>query len=362
MTSHTITLTMLGASQSGKTMFLHGMYATMSAGFAGYFLYTKDPDDDLDLMDAWELLCEEGAVPEVGTENSEKRFELVLKRGLDSLMEIDLVDFRGAAAYDRTEVQDASAIQARLRRSDSIYLVLDGAHLAQWVLDVRDLPSTAQLVTNRANDRLKLARPIRLINNVAAQRRDANEPLPSLIILITKRDLLPELTGMSEQAALRIVSSRLSWLVPIVEEKGMHAALCPVQIGRFGNKPGQDVDSSAIDPVGLHYPFLFSLWYYLNVQLDDQRQELTDLRQQRQRTAGALDTLRRSFAAPLFFGNRIRATERRERALGEQIGEADDELRGRQAQAQALLTSLRREVPVILDGVVHLPDAWQERA
>ncbi|MFD0635025.1 hypothetical protein ACFQ9X_29295 [Catenulispora yoronensis] len=56
-------VTMLGTKGSGKTTYLLGMYAVLSAGVQGHTLVTTDLDDDEDMADAWYELCDNGRVP-----------------------------------------------------------------------------------------------------------------------------------------------------------------------------------------------------------------------------------------------------------------------------------------------------------
>src|SRR5216683_6066403 len=141
-----ITLTMLGASGSGKTLFLHGMYATLSAGIAGFFMYTRDPDDDLDMMDVWRMLCKKGELPPATPVDEPNRYDFVFKRGFESLLGFDCVDFRGGVTDGKAgSAADVDEIRKRLLETDSIYLVLDGGHVAEWILRVKDLSDNEAL-------------------------------------------------------------------------------------------------------------------------------------------------------------------------------------------------------------------------
>ncbi|CAM5325637.1 hypothetical protein [Streptomyces avidinii] len=289
MSDHRITLTMLGAPGSGKTTYLHGMYATLSMGLRGYFMYATDPDTDLDLAEAWEKLCADGRLPAPNNEDPID-YEFVLRHGVTSLVDFDCQDFRGGAATERGgdgAPADIPALAERLERSDSIFLVLDGQHVGRWVAD--DTPAHL----NPAADPMKIARFSRAISNLCDRRRQRGEPSPSIVVLVTKADLLGAISGLPTHEALEKTARNLSKLVKVIDAEGVTAMLCPVQLGSFGGASPVTVDPALVDPQNLHHPMIFALLHYLDEgivrhgeehvraverQLDEQGQELAGLR------------------------------------------------------------------------------------
>src|SRR5690349_3434873 len=117
---------MLGTQGSGKTMYLYGMYAKLSAGESGFFLYADDHDIDLSLAEGWDALTSDGLLPPP-TDEKPQRYPFVLNDGFQKILELDWVDYRGGAWMSRvngSEAADAPAMLQRLENSDSIYLVL----------------------------------------------------------------------------------------------------------------------------------------------------------------------------------------------------------------------------------------------
>src|SRR5262245_58426977 len=95
-----IKLTMLGVSGCGKTTLLHGMYAMLSAGVSGYLTYTHDPDVGNDLDAAWGALADRGVMPEP-TSDQPAEYDFVFTNGIEPLVRINCVDFRGGAMTGR---------------------------------------------------------------------------------------------------------------------------------------------------------------------------------------------------------------------------------------------------------------------
>ncbi|WFE29290.1 hypothetical protein O7623_08910 [Solwaraspora sp. WMMD791] len=354
MDTPTITLTLLGASGSGKTLFLHGMYATLSAGVAGYFVYTRDPDDDVDLMDVWDRLNDKGTLPPPTDMDGQKSYEFVFTHGIDPLLHIDCVDFRGGATDGKSgDADDSQAIHDRLLVSDSIYLVLDGEHLANWVLAIRDLDDVGASRPNRSRDPMKVAGLSRLIYTAVKARQEQGKLPPSLVLLITKSDLIEPITGMSRGTALSIAARHMKALVPIAYSDGMTSLVCPVQIGRLGTELHGTVDPDALDPVGLHRPFVFSLWYYLVEQIQNNRTALSYLREQRSDARQTVDELRSRLGGTLLHRGKIRAGERTVGTRDQQIQEVERELAALQSLADKLIAELGR-LPIVTDGRARL--------
>jgi hypothetical protein len=261
MTTPDLTLTMLGTTSSGKTTFLLGMYDILCTGVQGYFTFTEDPDQGVDLQDAWDLLIDEGELPPPNAADNSKHYRFVFNHGVTPLVTIDWMDYRGGALDDRRDSgADVLELRARLERSDSIYLVLDGGSLATWLDD----PSKRAVVQKRLKVQAMSSQVLRAVTN----RKKNGLPLPSLAVLITKADLLrgPD-RGVGE--ALGKVVEGLSDLLPVVWAQGVTTLVCPVKVGDFGTNSTGVVDVSTIDPVGLHRPMIFSLMHYLSEGLGE---------------------------------------------------------------------------------------------
>jgi hypothetical protein len=242
--SDRITVTMLGTSKSGKTTYLLGMYATLSAGQDGFFLHADDPDLDLDLSESWDALMDEGLLPPP-TPNEPKTYPFVFKSGLTRLLDIDWLDYRGGAMTDRTTASDAERLVSRLAASDSIYLTLDGALLAQGV-DERSFLT--------ARRHTKAERMTWFVQNAASKLGR----VPSLVVLVTKFDLVAARCPDGAAAVESAIDAARD-ILPIAFETGVTALICPVSLGDLGMPVAERVDPTSVAPRWVHKPMLFSM-------------------------------------------------------------------------------------------------------
>jgi hypothetical protein len=171
--------------------------------------------------------------------------------GLRPLLGIDWLDYRGGAlTEDSSGSRDVRAVLDRLNTSDSVYLVVDGGYLAEPVTNSNRLG-----VTQAAG----LRRMTNLLQAAVDKRDKAGEGPPSIVILVTKADLIPP--------------ERLDPLDPLVEDlrsvlgiafsAGLTTLVCPVMLGDFGQDPGAKVSPADIDPHLLYLPIIFSLAEYM---------------------------------------------------------------------------------------------------
>jgi hypothetical protein len=245
---------MLGTIESGKTVYLHGLYAILSAGFRGYFLHAQHPDLDLDLTEAWELLLERGQLPQPTTFEPID-FPLVFRDGFTSLMNVNWLDYRGGAMSDRESVADARQLIERMARSDSVYLTIDGEALRDgW--EREDIASVGP--------RIKASRMTRFVQS-AAEQRDGQPP--TLVVLITKSDLLRPLAETPNAAIDRSIRYARE-LLPIAFEQGTTTLVCPVSIGDIGRGNRGTVDTAKINPRWVHRPMVFSVLCYLETSCE----------------------------------------------------------------------------------------------
>lgn len=244
-----LTITALGNRGSGKTTFLLGMYAEMSVGRRGYFLSATDPDVDLKLAGRWDKLFEDGELPPPNlADNIPYQFRFT--DGLTPLLNVDWLDYRGGALEDErgAESGDVKELHERLIRSDSIYVVIDGGYLAEPVTD-----DTRRDIMRQTG----LRRMSALLQHTIHARTQLEDslPAPSIVILITKADLIPS-TRRSQMDAL---SSELQELVSVCFQTGLSTLVCPVSLGHFGLNPAATVRTEDIDPRDLHLPIVYSL-------------------------------------------------------------------------------------------------------
>jgi hypothetical protein len=344
MTTPNLTLTMLGTTSSGKTTFLLGMYDILAAGLHGYFTFTEDPDQAVDLRDAWDLLIDEGELPRPNVTDDSKHYRFVFSHGFTPLVTIDWMDYRGGALDDRRDSgSDVLELRGRLERSDSIYLVLDGGSLAIWL----DNPEKRTVVQKKLKVQAMSSQVLHALTN----RKRNGLPLPSLAVLITKADLLRG-PDRSVGQALAAVVDGLPELLPVVWADGVTALICPVKVGDFGANSTGIVNVSTIDPVGLHRPMIFSLMHYLSEGLDKRKDVLVTATASHSEAEQQIAALSRGYKA-YFRGHRVAQWQQ----IADSYGQAIADERRQYRSDQDLVAQLSQELlgqPVIRNGKLEL--------
>ncbi|QYC45575.1 hypothetical protein Nocox_40160 [Nonomuraea coxensis DSM 45129] len=249
-----IQVTMLGGTGSGKTTYLIGMYAHLSAGLQRFFLTADDPDVDLDLSTAWSAMVEDGILPPPTSAEDLRVYPFTFRYGMDPLLTLDWIDYRGGAIRDRSGTGDTDAVRARLAESDSVYVTLDGALLADYLAGHGNAAVRLRDVVGRYS---------RTISDIADKRRDQQLIPPSLVVLITKGDLLKHvLTGDGLTRRRQLTALVRDDLFSQYFRQDWDTAVCAVTIGDIGRPTNQRVDTQAVDPAGLHKPMIFSLFSF----------------------------------------------------------------------------------------------------
>lgn len=328
-------VTALGRPGSGKTTFLVGMYADLSAGHDGYFLNATDPDVDLSLAEAWDRLLMDGELPAANAAEN-VHYPFVVLEGLNSLLEIDWLDYRGGALDDRTDSGegDVPQLMDQISESDCVYFVVDGGYLAQPVTPGRRLGTLTKS---------GLKRMTWLYQDVVRR----TESKPPIVLLITKADRIPA----ERRENLEELVDELRDLVPICFTEGVTTMVCPVMLGHFGDGSADKVEPGDIEPHGLQIPIIFVLaeyaWRVAQAAHLAERAANADKEQLRtEQAALANDGL-----AILKFGQRGRVNDR--------IAQTDDRIR----QLNALASEMGKladvffgelsDYPILRDGALQ---------
>jgi hypothetical protein len=264
--SDNIKITMLGTIEAGKTCFMVGMYAVMQLGVHGFTLSAQDLDEDIELTDKWEQLCDGGddRFP-TGTSQTHK-YIFNFNYGFRKLMSFEWMDYRGGALRDKTDKADVQELDKSLRESSCVFLCISGDHLSNKI-------------ENQA-DALKLAKKTRVdrMNQFLSKLYEENGPVP-VVVAITKYDLCMHRKSEEIREDIKQLFSGLfapdgKWLVTI----------CPVSLGKglSGDKFHAD-----IDPVNLHLPLVFAIYSkliqyaaYVKEQESIFGKQLTDMKNQ----------------------------------------------------------------------------------
>jgi hypothetical protein len=341
-----ITLTMLGANASGKTAFLLGMYMTLHMGISGYGMITKDRDDHYDLRKAWETLHDQGEFPPPnGVDPIEHNF--IFRHEFDPLLDLNVLDFRGNAGLESARGTSANAdvmmLRTRLGKSDSIYIALDGEEVGQWIKR-----GCRKEETSWAADIADFGSYVS--DAVQAQRKDGR-PGISLVVLLTKADRLPDITGLTKGDASMKATDNLENLLKVAFYPGVTTLVCPVQLGNLGPTPARSgkahhIDPRRLDPRFLHRPVIFSLMHYLTEQVAIDSVQLGRVEAGQAAARSEAERLRNAYLGwgSLFNSSRIRDA-------GNQI----DEAMRRASEINAGLASARERADQLMSELSGLP-------
>lgn len=335
-----ITVTMLGPTGSGKTTYLHGMFAHFALGDGVYGMFERDWDRGLDLERGWRALTDEGVLPEATDENPQF-YEFVVQRGSHAVVDLHWSDFRGGALFSRTaQHADVATLQQRLTASDSIHLVLDGG-----VLAAADLSATAGLANRLGAPRMSGA-----VRQAIDTRATQGLPLPSVVVLVTKADrIVTAGNGGPGVDRLAEVVDAVVDMLPILRHADVTSMVCPVRVGWFGQATGQ-VDPATVAPHWLHQPVLFTAHHHCVVEERGHRAVLDELDR---RIAADGDALRALLDRPL--AAVLDRRERREltRAIESAQTRRTEVARARDTAAywaDALSTAIEPGVPIFHQG------------
>lgn len=236
--SDQLTITMLGASASGKTSFLIGMYAMLSLGIQGFTLTAEDVNDDLHLGNLWENLIEggDGRWPSGTSESYEYTFDF--QYGLRTLRTIKWLDYRGGAIRDAAEEKDVTNLISYLLKSSCVFLCVPG----EWFIHSAALNSHWKITVKRLNLLMK-----KLYDNLP---KEGN--LFPVTFVVTKSDLCKHRSYEDLAADIKKM-----FHVLFIEDAKFLVSICPVSLG-YGL--AQDQSRGKIDPVNMDIPLLNAVY------------------------------------------------------------------------------------------------------
>jgi hypothetical protein len=253
-----MTISMLGATGSGKSSYLAGMYNDI---VRGTYRYTFKADHNVRLRINGEINALRSGKPlEPTDEASPKAHEYTLGALRDGkftvLVEIDLTDFRGGAIlYPGATHTDSAQLYERLPDSDSIFVVLDSTHFIEPVTRARYEEIA------RATDANDIAT---LIGGALVDRQRADRPLPSVAVLLAKSDVLYEqhASGYRPRRDPDEVRHNVWELLPAAFDLGWKSGFFQVSIGEFTRQDGKN-RLTAIEPNGVAGPIFFAVACFL---------------------------------------------------------------------------------------------------
>jgi hypothetical protein len=346
----TITITMLGATGSGKSTFMLGMYGMLAGGIHGYFAHAAH-DEHLHLIDQWDRLHDEGKLPPPTAERP-RPYRFTFMRGIQELLNIDWLDYRGGALSDTASTADTAQLLARMVESDGVYLVLDGTKVAAWVRGLYDAAAVDRPAPEMGRIRrsMRVEDMTRVLLDAIRQRDDMGKQPPSLVVVITKMDTLASISGLTYDETVELVRGYLKDLLPAAYIEGVTTLLQPVQLGAFGTTTAEVVDRDSVAPRDLQKPFIFTFLEYLRNRIDEEDRFLGAAQSRRVATENELRLLSSRFGAPIFQRSRLDQLTRQQQMLVTDAERARSSLQQMQGRTQQLEPDLR-DAWIIRGGV-----------
>ncbi|GAA3216907.1 hypothetical protein ACFO1B_15705 [Dactylosporangium siamense] len=281
---------LLGTTNSGKSSYLQGMYATLAAGLMnGFFLYCRDRKLDLQLLAEWEELNTNGTFPETTREGASFEYPFVLNAGIDPWLNFDMLDYRGGALLTSDdEDPDVIRMRAQLRAAHSVYAVISCEHLTKRITP----ENRAQVLMST-----KIAAISTHLQREIGRRRAEGAKPPSVVVLLTKADLLrPRFQGQPGDVLFKEIVEDVRLLFPLAFQKHISAMICPVRLGYFGTADARQVQAPSVAPNNLMQPIAFTLLHRLGVA----NAETARAVEQAQRTFTQAEQAEKSYGAKFF--------------------------------------------------------------
>lgn len=271
-----MTISMLGASKSGKSSYILGMFAALVRGQPRhqYSLSTENHGVGIAMLQELDDL-QKGNPPRATDEPKMHKFTLLgglpgdgrpggAQMGIAAL---DLTDFRGGAMREvPVEDNDTARYYRQLLLSDSIFVVLDSSHFREPVTPCRAHAVAQATWANRIGD---------LVGWAIKERRQAGLTPPSIVVLLAKWDFLDDRKG-TRARGLGEVYDDVHALLPKLFGTGIEQYVFGVSIGQFSDEDGKPRQAS-IDLSGVEKPLFFASGCFLAQEaerLNNQRERI----------------------------------------------------------------------------------------
>jgi hypothetical protein len=247
---NTFKITVLGASDSGKTCFMLAMYKLMNNGRKGFSLtacksdYTRDPDKKAhnELIDSWNSIVRDKQW--VAGSGGTKLYSFSFEHADTNLVYFDFMDYRGGILKNDEDDPNYKELIDHLMSSQIIMCCVPGGY---W----NDLYTKEYSTINAELDNIKF-----LFRDVKKKKDDARKSLPPVIILTTKYDECQgvpsdKLNDLIQDQFTTLFSTESEWLVSIMK----------TTLGEDLALSDADLSLTPISPKWVVEPIVFSIYF-----------------------------------------------------------------------------------------------------
>lgn len=251
-------VTMIGMSGSGKTCFLYAMYNFMSIPQAGFVFTAKNPDDDIDLGDGWDMITIDKIWPNGTTETS--NYEFYVQYAGTKIADFSWFDYRGGALKEKSTNSDKEEI-LNVIKSSSCLIISIGADTMQKIMSGDSTP-------------IREFKSLNYFINLFSAETDSRVPV---IFSLTKADLYRE--GELKEA---VKLTRMYFGSVFEENSNWSVAIVPVTLGT-GISQGKSGDNikGQISPKNINIPVLFFVKSVLEDKISSLNSRLSDINKNR---------------------------------------------------------------------------------
>ena len=240
----------LGATGSGKTCYLLGMYYEMSMDIANYMVVATDPFTDRMLMKRCERLKDKsrGRDRFPDADDNVQEFNFNLWYNGENFLPFTLID-----CLANSEMNLHKKFAKYIFEAETLFICLDGENF----------------VGNNTGAKIRkvATKCSRNIYPYLAELRRNKGSLPPIVIIVTKYDMCMNDTDADE--IKEIVQNEKVFGV-LFERKDTFIAVIPVSLG---DTLMDDNYQGDLDPINIHYPILIGINFALRNQIKKHSEE-----------------------------------------------------------------------------------------
>ncbi|ONI43995.1 hypothetical protein AN640_05885 [Candidatus Epulonipiscium fishelsonii] len=251
--------TILGMTGAGKTCYLLGMYYELCAGLQGYTMIT-DEDKSTELRSQYLKILDKSLginrFP-AGTDSATK-YEFELQYCYDPIISFGYDDYAGGILTKKNsgDLDEYEEFKNSLNSSSVLFICIDGS-----LLDGDNKEEKIRKVrTNCSN----------IINEFISDYKKNNHKLPPISLVITKYDICEETT--SKEDLEMIMKEAFNPLFIPQEEGTCTVSIIPVSLGAG---ICSDDNKGELQPINIHIPIFFGIYFALHDKLKRCNEELT---------------------------------------------------------------------------------------
>lgn len=245
-------IAMLGASNSGKTVFMTAMYNLLNKGRKGFSLTASNPksrefDKDTHnyLIDNWKKITQDKTwvMPNLGIDQYSFSFE----KGDNTLVYFDFIDYRGSslAGSENSDDQEVyRVLEKHLMDSQIVMCCIPGDY---W----NEVNENGFSTINAELENIRF-----FLRALKKRKNDLKRGLPPVIILTTKFD---NCKSLDKSTLKELIKEEFNTL--FYDDSNWLISTMGVTLGENLTDFNEDLTKAKISPKGMIQPFVFAIYF-----------------------------------------------------------------------------------------------------